>query len=610
MATGLTLQAADVVAASLAIKEPLRNGDRLFWAEQPPKQKGRTTLMLQRDGKHPKELTPAPFNLRTRNHEFGGGLYAVAEDQVCFINATDGAIWLLELGIDSSPKRITAPRINRSGGYADGLIDQKHQRWIGVLEDEERDWLVAVPLGGGEPQVLRGSADFCGYAVLSPQEEKLAWLEWNLPWMPWERTELWWSPLGEAGELKAPRCLLGGGDAPQSLFQPIWAGETELLVASDCNGFWNVQRIGTDIEAGSDRLAKNFPLGPRQAECAMPQWVYGMRTLAIANNTLLALFCEKGEWQLCRRELNASDASPWQVIPLPFNDLAVLSAAGEKFVCLASGPKQREGLLQFQLGSGEWNHSGEIFEQAVAPQSIWFEGGDGEQSQAWYYPPLNKTNGLAPLLVRSHSGPTAMARPGMSLANAYWNSRGWGVVDVNYGGSTGFGRSYRQRLDGKWGLLDSADCAAAAKALIKEGAADPARVAIEGGSAGGFTTLSALIREPVFKAGVCRYAVADVEALKQGTHRFESGYVDRLLGDWRWPGLVALTKPVLFFQGLQDRVVPPQQTEMMVRGLRRQGQTVEVVFLEEEGHGFRSELLKAQILETTERFLNRVLPEA
>jgi len=196
----------------------------------------------------------------------------------------------------------------------------------------------------------------------------------------------------------------------------------------------------------------------------------------------------------------------------------------------------------------------------------------------------------------------------LNLSNAYWNSRGWGVVDVNYGGSTGFGRQYRQRLDGKWGMLDSADCAAAAKALIASGAADPARVAIEGGSAGGFTTLAALIREPVFKAGVCRYAVADVEALGQQTHRFESGYVGRLIGPWRWPGASALTKPVLFFQGLQDRVVPPQQTEMMANALRREGQSVEVVFLEAEGHGFRSELLKAQILENTERFFNRVLP--
>jgi len=608
MTTQINLQAIDVVAACLVVKEPLLSAGRLFWVEQRPAEKNRNTLMLQLDDLPPQELTPAPFNLRTRNHEFGGGLYAVSGDQVAFINSADGAIWLLELALDIPPKRITAPRLDQIGGFADGLIDQARQRWLGVLETEERDWLVAVPLAGGGAQHLRGEADFCGYAVLSPGGKKLAWLEWNLPWMPWERSELWCSTLGETGELLAPQCVAGGDSNPQSLFQPLWASEAELLVASDCNGNWNVQRIAVLEGNGTTAISEPIFMGPRQAECAMPQWVYGMRTLAIAGKSLVALFCEKGEWQLCQRFLDANNSSPWQTIAIPFNDLAVLTAEADRLVCLASGPKQAEGVLQLELKTGHWIHSALGFERAVVPKSIWFTGGDGEQSQAWFYPPMGDSARPAPLLVRSHSGPTAMARSGLNLSNAYWNSRGWGVVDVNYGGSTGFGRQYRQRLDGKWGLLDSADCAAAAKALIASGAADPARIAIEGGSAGGFTTLAALIREPVFKAGVCRYAVADVEALGQQTHRFESGYVGRLIGPWRWPGASALTKPVLFFQGLQDRVVPPQQTEMMVNALRREGQSVEVVFLEAEGHGFRSELLKAQILENTERFFNRVLP--
>jgi dipeptidyl aminopeptidase/acylaminoacyl peptidase len=380
-----------------------------------------------------------------------------------------------------------------------------------------------------------------------------------------------------------------------------------LLVASDLNGYWNVQSFSVDAKTGKTKAP--IYLGPRKAECGMPQWVYGMRTLAVGAENLLALFCDQGQWQLCSRPLDASQGFGWQTIPLPFNDLAVLSASGDRLACLASSAQQKEGLLQLQIASGKWSHSaGPATEQAIAPQSIWFEGGDGEQSQAWFYPTIVRDGGPAPLLVRSHSGPTAMVRPGFSLANAFWNSRGWGVVDVNYGGSTGFGRQYRQRLDGNWGVLDSADCAAAAKALIASGAADPARIAIEGGSAGGFTTLAALVREPVFKAGVCRYAVADVEALQNQTHRFESGYIERLIGPWRWPGAAELTKPVLFFQGLQDRVVPPQQTEAMVNALRQQGQTVEVVFLEAEGHGFRSELIKGQILEHTERFFERMLP--
>ena len=244
-------------------------------------------------------------------------------------------------------------------------------------------------------------------------------------------------------------------------------------------------------------------------------------------------------------------------------------------------------------------------------EPIWFTGHNGQPTHAWYYPPSDDSSGPAPLLVKSHSGPTAMARRGLSLAIQYWTSRGWGVVDVNYGGSTGFGRAYRERLNGGWGVVDVTDCAAAARALIDAGRAHPERIAIEGGSAGGFTTLAALCFTDVFRAGACRYAVCDLNAMATDTHRFEARYLDTLVGAWpedrtrydeRSPLLHAdrIRCPVLFFQGLQDKVVPPEQTERMAAALRANGVPVEVRLFEQEGHGFRDSAVQIQVLEETE----------
>ena len=279
------------------------------------------------------------------------------------------------------------------------------------------------------------------------------------------------------------------------------------------------------------------------------------------------------------------------------------------------------GLLELSLasdGTSSWVHTPAL-ESPIAQaeisvaEPIWFDGHDGQRTHAWYYPPRGKTTTPAPLLVKSHSGPTAMARRGLSLAIQYWTSRGWGVVDVNYGGSTGFGREYRERLNGSWGVVDVADCAAAARAMIASGRAHPEQIAIEGGSAGGFTTLAALCFTDVFRVGACRYAVCDLTAMAQDTHRFEARYLDSLVGDWpeqreifeqRSPLLHAdrIRCPVLFFQGLQDKVVPPEQTERMAEALRSNGIPVEVRLFEEEGHGFRNQATQIEVLEETERF--------
>ncbi|MEB3172705.1 MAG: prolyl oligopeptidase family serine peptidase [Cyanobacteriota bacterium] len=637
------LSAAAVVGSTPVIKEPRLCGGQLYWLEQRPQESGRTTLLRRAaDDAEAQavELTPAPWNLRSRIHEYGGGAVSIGADQIVFVHDGDRCLWHLDLQhwLDtSSPpppqsfRRLTSPADpQRPRAFADGLIDAARQRWLGVMEAGGCDQLVAVPLAGGEPELLR-QADFCGYAALSPSGTQLAWLEWQQPAMPWQSTSLWLADLDAAGNLQSVRALAGAaaGQVSESLFQPLWItgsdGDETLVVASDRSGFWNLQRYDGTRNGW-------IPLLPLPAEFAMPQWVYGMRTSAWSGERLLALCCREGAWELGEVPLGSTqDASNakaevrWQPRELPFNDLAWLDADANRVVAVASSPRCGPGLLNLELTSGRWQHTPASPEpcplhaaQISLPEPLWFAGYGGARTHAWYYPPQGGDNPEAPLLVKSHSGPTSMARTGLSLGIQFWTSRGWGVVDVNYGGSTGFGRAFRERLDGQWGVVDVGDCAAAARALIAAGKAHPGRIAIEGGSAGGFTTLAALCFSDVFSAGASRYGVADLTALAADTHRFEAGYLESLVGPWpaardtyaaRSPLQHAdrMHCPVIFFQGLQDKVVPPAQTERMASALRDKGIAVEVHTFTDEGHGFRSSSVQIEVLEATEAFFRRHL---
>jgi dipeptidyl aminopeptidase/acylaminoacyl peptidase len=432
--------------------------------------------------------------------------------------------------------------------------------------------------------------------------------------MPWERSQLWLARVGPSGDLEQAKPIAGSSPAQaQSVFQPLWittkAGEPALVVACDASGWWNLKRFDPNSGQGQ-------PLLEMAAEFAMPQWVYGMRTTAWDGDQLIAAACCQGQWQL---GLVATEGPPhWQPIGQPFTDLAGLSAEAGRLVCVASNPTTPSGLLELEIASGLWQHTpaapSPLNPAAISqPLQLWFPGHGEQPTQAWYYPPCNGGNPEAPLLVKGHSGPTGMARTGLSLGIQFWTSRGWGVVDVNYGGSTGFGRAYRERLDGQWGVVDVADCAAAAEAVVDRGWASPTRIAIEGGSAGGFTALAALCFTDVFRAGASRYGVADLGALARETHRFEARYLDGLIGPWpaaqatyaaRSPLQHAerIRCPVIFFQGLDDKVVPPAQTEAMAEALRSQAIPVEVHLFAGEGHGFKSSDTQIQVLESTEAF--------
>ena len=635
MSSSQPLSARTALGRQPVLKAPQILGNWVLWLEQRPQEKGRTTAMIrpwQQPDKPAKELTQAPADLRCRVHEYGGGAMAAAlmGDRLLlsWIDDSDRCLWFQAwsgmrgetceaLRAETEPMRISAPGEEALGG---GLIDQNRLHWLGVMEREGRDHLVSFSLNqcDQQPKVLHEADDFAGYPALSADGNQLAWVEWCQPAMPWDACELRWAQITRGGLLKQVRTLAGSSpDAEQqvSVFQPIWQPDGSLIVAEDSSGWWNLMRHG---DPAGDRNQWERPW-PMQAETAMPQWVFGMSTTAWDGEELLAAICSDGCWELKRLMADGSTSSVKQ----PFDDLNDLHADAGRAVAIASNDHTGQGLLELELASGEWMHT--PASDATLPigaisrgESFWFDGAEGRRTHAWYYPPLDGAHRDAPLLVKSHSGPSSMARRGLSLGIQFWTTRGWGVVDVNYGGSTGFGRAYRERLIGSWGVVDVEDCAAAATALVEAGRAHPERIAIEGGSAGGFTTLACLCFTNVFRAGACRYAVSDLTSLASETHRFEARYLDSLVGPWpqdrdRYEQLSPLGHaksircPVIFFQGLQDNVVVPEQTERMAAALRSNGLPVEVQTFPNEGHGFRDSEVKVQVLEATEAFFRRHL---
>ena len=629
------LSARTALGRQPVLKTPRVLGNWVLWLEQRPQEKGRTTALIRpwhQTDKPAKELTAAPINLRCRIHEYGGDAIAVAllDDELLLIwsDDNDRCLWqqtwsglrrqdCAALKAKTPPIRISVPGEWALGG---GLIDHERQRWIGVMECNGRDHLVSLALNQSDqqPEVLHTADDFAGYPALSSDGKQLAWVEWRQPAMPWDASELRASSLSPEGKLTQVQTLAGSRpDAMQtiSVFQPLWQPDGSLVVAEDSSGWWNLMRLA-EPASGKHNWQRPWPM---QAETAMPQWVFGMSTSAWDGEQLLAAICAEGRWELKQLRDDGTISS----VDQPFDDLADLHADAGRAVVIASSSSVGQGLLELELATGEWQHTpaGEAalpIEAISSAEPFWFQGAEGLRTHAWYYPPLGGASSETPLLVKSHSGPTAMARRGLSLGIQFWTTRGWGVVDVNYGGSTGFGRVYRERLNSGWGVVDVKDCAAAATALVEASKAHPDRIAIEGGSAGGFTTLACLCFTDVFRAGACRYAVSDLTSLATETHRFEARYLDSLVGTWpedraryeeRSPlqHAQSIGCPVIFFQGLQDKVVVPEQTERMAAALRNNGLAVEVQTFAEEGHGFRDSEVKVQVLEETERFFRRHL---
>jgi dipeptidyl aminopeptidase/acylaminoacyl peptidase len=595
-----------IVAESISLADVLLDGEDVYWIEGRPREVGRQVVVRGRPGASPEDVTPLPFNARTRVHEYGGGAVTVANSRVYFSHFADQRLYCLP-GDGNPPQPLTPadaagqPNLR----FADGVIDLQRNRWIGVREDhrgggrEPVNTLVAIDLtAGGEGVVLAQGSEFYSSPRLSPDGTRLAWLSWNHPNMPWDGTQLWLAEITATG-LANPIQVAGGEQ--ESVFQPEWSPDGQLYFISDRSGWCNLYRLQGD---------KAVALCPRSAEFGQPQWTFGRSTYAFCSAAKIV--CTWTEAGLGR--LGILDPAKGELTPLnlPFTDFSAVRANGDRVAFLAGSPADPPAVVLLDLRTGKhevlrWANTvssrPEIRRCFSRPQPIEFPTENGLTAHGLFYPPQHPDHQTPaaerpPLLVKCHGGPTGSASSTLDLRIQYWTSRGIAVLDVNYGGSTGYGREYRQRLNGTWGVVDVDDCVNGAKHLARLELVDGSRVVISGGSAGGYTTLAALAFRDFFRGGASHYGVSDLEALVHDTHKFESRYLDRLIGPWpekkeiyqqRSPVHFAdkVKAPVIFFQGDEDQIVPPNQTEVMVEALRRQGVPVGYLLFSGEQHGFR-----------------------
>lgn len=572
-------------------------GKEIYWLEMRPGEGGRNVIVHRSPQGQITDVTPAPFNVRTRVHEYGGGAFTVQAQTIYFSNFADQHLYRQSLGSDPQPLT-TNPNFR----YADGRIDPARSRLICVREDCTADQaventLVSVSLQGGDNgQVLVSGNDFYASPRLNPAGSHLAWITWNHPDMPWDSTQLWVGEFQADGSLVNTQQIAGGPD--QSIFQPEWFPDGSLYFVCDRNGWRNLYRW---------HQGEIQPLVEMEAEFGLPQWVFGQSTYGFAtSDRLICTYNQRGVWQLASLDITTGSLTP---IETPYTDISSLKVTPGHAVFLGSSPTEPTAVVQLDLATSELTvlrrASNLVLDSGYlsVPETIEFPTENGLTAYGFFYRPKNKeylgpADERPPLLVKSHGGPTAAASSSFRLGFQYWTSRGFAVLDVNYGGSTGFGRDYQQRLDGQWGVVDVNDCANGAKYLVAQAEVDGDRLAITGGSAGGYTTLCALTFGNTFKAGASHYGVSDLEALVRDTHKFESRYLDRLIGPYpekqalyqaRSPIHASdrLSCPVIFFQGLEDKIVPPNQAEIMVEALAAKGLPVAYMPFEGEQHGFR-----------------------
>lgn len=586
-----------IVSAVVGLGQVVLDGDDIYWVEQRPTEGGRNVVVQRTPDGKTIDRTPAPFNARTRVHEYGGGAFVVHDGTLYFSNFSDQRLYSQ---IGEEPPQPLTPEDNWR--YADSVIDQKRDRLICVREDhsaegqEAVNTIVSVDVATGKNRVLVSGNDFYASARLSPDGSQLAWLTWHHPNMPWDGTELWVGDIQADGSLGNTKRIAGGQE--ESIFQPAWSPDGVLYFISDRTNWWNVYRF---------RNGHIEPLCEKAAEFGRPQWAFGMSTYAFASaERLICSYSENGAWHLASLDTHTKQLTE---IETPYTDISGIHVHAGRIVFGAGSPTQPPCIVQLDLASQQLSVLRRASDNNLdtgylsTPEAIAFPTEQGRTAHALFYPPCNRdytavTDERPPLLVKSHGGPTAAAGSTLSLGIQYWTSRGVAVLDVNYGGSTGYGRAYRQRLNGQWGIVDVDDCANGARYLVERGEVDGERLAITGGSAGGYTTLCALTFRDVFRAGASHYGICDLEVLARDTHKFESRYLDSLVGPYPEQKDVyqqrspihftdRLACPLILFQGLEDKIVPPNQAELMANALRKKGLPVAHVPFEGEQHGFR-----------------------
>ncbi len=619
-----SISAEMVSAGAVSLMQPQLHGGVAYWLEGRPTEGGRSVLVRADAFSEPTDVTPPGFNVRTTVHEYGGGAYLLHDGTVYFSNFADQRMYRHDAGGDPVP---ITPDTGGRDRYADGRVTRDGRSLVCVRERHPEpdvpagvvnELVMLSPDGSSEPRTIRSGRDFYSTPRIAPDGSRLSWLEWDLPWMPWDGCELVVGELAGDGSLSGVR-RVAGLVGEESIFQPSWSPDGELHFASDRTGWWNlsVERDG-DVQE----------LHPADAEFGWPQWVFGMTAYGFLSDGRIACLWERDGLQ----HLAILDALSGELIDLdiPYTAMAPrLDVEGDRVVFVGGGPATPDEIVVLDVTARSIDvlrSSSSIVDEAAIsiPRQIEFPTEGGLTAFAHFYPPyapgaVGPEGERPPVIVMSHGGPTAEATPRCSLETQFWTSRGFAVVDVNYGGSTGFGREYRQRLQGTWGIVDTADCINAAAWLASQGEVDGERLLIRGGSAGGYTTLCALTMHEGFAAGTSYFGLADLESfVSGGTHKFESGYLRSLVGPYpeeaeryraRSPihATDGISCPMLLLQGDQDRVVPPHQSEIMVEALRRKGLPYAYVLFEGEQHGFRKAESTRIALEAELSFYAQVL---
>ncbi|HEV2028989.1 MAG TPA: prolyl oligopeptidase family serine peptidase [Candidatus Dormibacteraeota bacterium] len=593
------------------------DGDDLYWSELRPSEAGRIVVCRRAADGAISDVTPPGFNARSRVHEYGGGHFVVAGGTVWFTNFADQRLYRQEGG--GTPRALT-PEVDVR--HADMVVDDRRGLLYAVREDhttgasEAVNSIVALDsTAGRDAYTVAAGNDFYSSPKLSPDGGRLAWTTWNHPNMPWDGSELWVGELDRDGHVTASRMIAGG--ASESVLQPEWSPAGELYFISDRSDWWNLYRA---------RGEGDEPVCRRAAEFGAPQWVFGMRFYSFAGpDEIICLYSERGGTKLGRIDVAADTM---QQVELFYTGLTNVQTNGRTVAFFAASATLAERVLTIDLDTG----AQEVVKVANPahidpgnlgiPKAIEFPTEGGLTAHAFYYPPKNRDfvgppGERPPLMVRCHGGPTGSAGPTYTFEYHYWTSRGFAIVDVNYGGSSGYGRAYRMRLNGDWGVVDVDDCINAARYLVGEGLADGDRVSITGGSAGGYTVLLSLTKRDFYNTGASHFGIGDLELFIKETHKFESQYADTLVGPY--PERADLYRdrsavyfadnlkcPVILFQGLEDKIVPPSQAEEFVAVCKKKKLPYAYVAFEGEQHGFRQEKNIRRSIEGEMYFLSRI----